>query len=108
MQDNRFGPAPHPAIGSEKEVDAVTKGIASASSELRGGGLHGTGAAGAGGDAPVGGQIGVAVADDLQAENAAPTPRNASPPLEPVVKTFPESWREDLAGSDKAFRKTLD
>ena len=108
MPDNRFAPASHFAKAPEEEVSAPDKGVASASSEPRGGGLHGTAAAGAGGDAPVGRPIDGAVAADPQARNAAPTPRNAAPSPEPVAKTFPESWREDVAGSDKAFRKTLD
>jgi len=108
MQNNRFAPASHFAKAPEEEVSAPDKGVASASSEPRGGGLHGTAAAGAGGDAPVGRPIDGAVAADPQARNAAPTPRNAAPSPEPVAKTFPESWREDVAGSDKAFRKTLD
>jgi len=43
-----------------------------------------------------------------RAKNTLPPPRNVTPAPEPAAKAFPESWREDLAGGDKAFRKTLD
>src|SRR5262249_29756462 len=64
-------------------------------------------AVGARGGAPVD-RRGDAAAPDPQAKSATPTLRNAAPPSGPVAKAFPESWREDLAGADKAFRKTLD
>jgi len=108
MQDNRFAPAPHFARAPAGEMGAGSKGVASESAEPRGGGLHDTAAAAAGGGVPVGPRIDAAFAADPQTKNAAPTPRNAAPAPEPVAKTFPESWREDLAGGDKAFRKTLD
>jgi hypothetical protein len=108
MQDNRFVPASHSAKASENDVGAASKGVASESSELRDGGPHGTASAGPEGVIPVGPQMDAAVGAEPQAKSAAPTPRNAVPASEPVTKTFPESWREDLAGGDKAFRKTLD
>jgi len=108
MPDNRFAPASHFAKAAEDEVSAPDKGVASAPSELSGGGLPGTAAAGTGGGAPVGRRSDAAVTADPQAKDAAPTSRTASPPPEPAAKTFAESWREDLAGGDKAFRKTLD
>lgn len=44
--------------------------------------------------------------------NATPERTNGGPAPRPDVRTppdtFPESWRDDLAGADKAFRKTLD
>src|SRR5215468_6013011 len=107
MQDNRFAPAPHFANAPDDAVGTASKGTASESIEPRGGGLQGAGAARAGGGVPVGAQTDAGVAAEPQAKNAAPTPRNASPAPEPVAKAFPESWREDLAGGDKAFRKTL-
>jgi len=106
MQDSRFAPASHFAQAPEGEVGAAGNGVAAAPSEPRGGGLNGTAAIGTGGGVAVGAPIDVAVAADPQAKNAAP--RNAAPAAGPVAKSLPESWREDLAGDDKAFRKTLD
>src|SRR5262249_55189192 len=103
MPDNRVAPASHSANVTE-DVSAAHKG--SASSELRG--LHSAAVAGAGGDAPVRSRIDGAVAADPQAKNAELAPKNTSPMPEPVAKAFPESWREDLSGGDKAFRRTLD
>jgi hypothetical protein len=108
MQDDRFAPAPPFAKVPGDEVGSAGKAAASESSQLKGGGLHGTAAASAGGGVPDGLRVEAAVAADPQAQNATPTPRNTAPASEPVAKTFPESWREDLAGGDKAFRKTLD
>src|SRR6266853_1199488 len=108
MPDNRVAPASHFAMAPADEVNAPDKGIASPAAEPRGGGPHGAAAPGAGGDTPVGGRIDGAVAAESQAKDVAPTPRSAPLPAEPVAKAFPESWREDLAGGDKAFRKTLD
>src|SRR5215831_3317501 len=106
MQDNGFAPALHAVRAAEGEVGADGKGVAARSSERGGGGLHGTAAA-AGGGVPGDAQIDAAVATD-QAKHAAPAPRNPASAGDPVAKAFPESWREDLAGGDKAFRKTLD
>jgi hypothetical protein len=108
MQDNRFAPPPHSANGLGGEVGAAGNGVASRSPELASGSLPGTAALGAGGSTPGDTQIDAAVAATPQPKNAAPTPKAAAPTQEPVAKTFPESWREDLAGGDKAFRKTLD
>jgi hypothetical protein len=108
MQDNRFAPPPHSANAPGDEVGAAGNGVASRSPELASGGLPGTAALGAGGSIPGGTQIDAAVAAEPQAKNVAPTPKAAAPTQEPAAKTFPESWREDLAGGDKAFRKTLD
>jgi hypothetical protein len=108
MPDNRVAPASDLAMARADEVSAPDKGIAARATDPRGSGPHGAAAPGAGGDAPVGGSIGAAIAAESQAKNVAPTPRHAALPPEPVAKTFPESWREDLAGGDKAFRRTLD
>jgi hypothetical protein len=107
MPDNHVEPASHLAKAPQN-AGAPDKGVSSASPEPRGGGVHGTAAAGAAGDAPAGRQIERTVAAGPQTKNAAPTSSNASPPAEAIAKTFPESWREDLAGGDKTFRKTLD
>src|SRR5258707_10799147 len=108
MPDNRVVPAPHFAMAPADEVSVPDNGIASRGTEPRGGSPHGAAAPGAGGDTAVGGRIDGAVAPESQAKNVAPTPRNAALPPEPDAKTFPQSWREDLACGDKAFRKTLD
>jgi hypothetical protein len=107
MPDNRVAPASDRTIAPADEV-SLDKGIAPRATEPRSGGPHSAAASGAGGDTPVDGRIDAPVAAESQAKNVAPTPRNAALPLEPGAKTFPESWREDLAGGDKAFRKTLD
>src|SRR5262249_23484412 len=101
MQDDRFAAASHLARAPEHEMGAAGKGVASLASDLKGSGPDGSAAAGAGSGVPAGTLIDAAVAADPQTKNAAPAP-------ERVAKTFPESWREDLAGGDKAFRKTLD
>jgi hypothetical protein len=45
----------------------------------------------------------------LHGEAAAASPSSASEPdTKPSASRFPESWRDDLAGADKAFRRTLD
>src|SRR5229473_1132430 len=108
MPDNRVAPASHFAMAPADEVNAPDKGIASPAAEPRGGGPHGAAVPGGGGDTPVGGRIDGAVAAESRAKDVAPTPRNAAPVSEPDAKTFPESWREGLAGGDKTFRKTLD
>jgi hypothetical protein len=106
MPDNRVTPASH--LAPAGEVSAPDKDIGSRTTEPSGGVSHGAPAPRAGGDAPVSGRIDGAVAADSQTKNVAPTPRNAALPPEPGAKIFPESWREDLAGADKAFRRTLD
>jgi hypothetical protein len=107
MPDNRVASPSHFA-NSPEDVSIADKGIASASSALRSAALHGAAGVNAGDDPQLGSRIDGAVAADPQARNAGLTPRGASPPPEPAARAFPESWREDLAGSDKAFRKTLD
>jgi hypothetical protein len=108
MPDNRVAPPSHFATAAADEVSPPDKGIASRATEPRGGGPHGAAVPGGGGDTPVDRRSDAALAADPQAKSAAPMPRNAAPVSEPDAKTFPESWREDLAGGDKAFRKTLD
>src|SRR5258708_4539766 len=108
MPDNRAAPASHFAMAPADEGSVPDNGTAPRGTEPRGGGPHGAAAPGAGGDTAVGRRIDGAVAAESQAKNVAPTPRNAALPPEPDAKTFPQSWREDLAGGDKAFRKTLD
>jgi hypothetical protein len=103
MQDSRFAPAPHFTEAHESGAGAASSGGASAPSEPAGGGPNGAAAAGA----PVGARIDAAVGANPQAKDAAPASRNA-PAAEPAAKTLPESWREELAGGDKAYRKTLD
>jgi hypothetical protein len=105
MQENRFAPVSR--VAEAPAGEAGGKGVDSASSGLRDS-LQGTAAASAGGGARVAPPVDAAVGANLQAEDAALTSRNEAPNAEPAAKTFPESWREQLAGGDKAFRKTLD
>jgi hypothetical protein len=108
MQNNRFAPTPPFAKALVDEGGAAGKGVASEFADLRGAGQHDTATAGAGGSGPADTRIEAAVAADPQARSPPPSPRNVAPGSEPVAKTLPESWREDLAGGDRAFRKTLD
>jgi hypothetical protein len=108
MQDNGFAPAPTFAEAPEDEAGAAGKDPASESSKLRAGGLHGAAAAGAGDGVPNDARSDAAAGVESQAKNPTPTRRNVTPAAERVAPTFPETWREDLAGSDKAFRRTLD
>jgi hypothetical protein len=108
MQDSRSAPTSHIAKAPGDEASVAGNGIASEPSEPKRGGLQGIAASGAAGGARVGGQVDAAVAAGLHAQDAAPSPKNTAPAPEPVAKAFPDSWREDLAGGDKAFRKTLD
>jgi len=108
MQNNRFAPTSHFAMAPGDEAGSTSKGAASQSHELTSGGLRSIAAAGAGGGPSGGTRVDTPLVAEPQAKSTAPTPRNAAPVFEPISKTFPESWREDLAGDDKAFRKTLD
>jgi hypothetical protein len=107
MQDSRFAPAPHSTEAHESGGGAASSGVASGLSEPAGGGPNGAAAAGAGDGGPVGVRTNAAVGANPQARDAAPASRNA-PASAPAAKTSSESWREDLSGGDKAFRKTLD
>jgi hypothetical protein len=104
MPDHRVAPASGLAMAPADEVSAPAKGAGDRVAAPSGGGPQGAAVPGA----PVGGRIDGAAAAGSQSRNVEPTPGNAALPPEPVAKTFPESWREDLAGDDKAFRKTLD
>src|SRR5260370_28034678 len=108
MPENRVALASDFAMAPADEVSARDKGVARRATEPRGGGRYGAALPGSGGDTPVGGRIDGAVAAESQSKSMAPAPRHATLPPQPGAKTFPESWREDLAGGDKAFRKTLD
>src|SRR5260370_4150281 len=107
MPENRVALASDFAMAPADEVSARDKGVAPRATEPRGGGPYGAAVPGSGGDTPVGGRIDGAVAAEAQSKSMAPTPRHAALPPQPVAKTFPESWREDLAGGGKAFRQTL-
>jgi hypothetical protein len=106
MQDRRFAPAPHSVVASENEAGDSGDGVASPSPEPRG--LTGRATAGARGDISSDTRIDKAIAATQQTKTIVPTPGSTGPASEPVASTFPESWREDLAGADKAFRKTLE
>ena len=106
MLGNRFTPTPPHAVDREEKGDADGKHVISTPPEAGGSNGHGaspTGAGGSGSDEAV-----RATDGPPQAKGAALAWRNAPPASEPVAKDFPESWRQDLAGGDKAFRKTLD
>ena len=102
MQDSRFTPASRVAAPPEGEAVASSS-VASAPSER-----NGAAAAGSGGGTPAGPRIDAAVGAGPQTKDAAPASSIAAPAAESAAKTFAESWREDLSGGDKAFRKTLD
>src|SRR5215470_14906513 len=106
MQDSRSAPTAQFAKAPTDEISASGKGAAFESSELSHGGLHD--AAVSGNNAAAGRQIDAAVAAAPQAQASALSPKDMALAPEPAAKTFSESWREDLAGGDKAFRKTLD
>jgi hypothetical protein len=104
MQDNRFVPASHAADVSNNEAGAASfppEAVAEdgAQSDARA-------------NAPA------ASAPPTPARNAATTPARANPEPahQPGAKkssdtspeAFPAAWREDMAGGDRAFRKTLD
>ncbi len=105
MQDSHIAPAPRAAT-PEGEA-AAGSGVAWPSSKPAGGAPNTAAAAGRGG-APLGARIDAAMSASAQTKDAAPTSRNAASIAEPAARTFPESWREDLSGGDRAFRKTLD
>jgi hypothetical protein len=107
MQDSHIAPAPRAAT-PEGEAGTAGSAVASGPAEPAGGGPNGAVAAGSGGGAPLGARIDAAVGVSPQAKEATPTSGNAAPAAEPAAKGFPDSWREDLSGGDKAFRKTLD
>ncbi|HMA73008.1 MAG TPA: hypothetical protein VKP67_16235 [Xanthobacteraceae bacterium] len=108
MRDNRFAPTPHFAIASEDGAVAGGEGIGSGPPEVRNDVPRDVPAAGAGRGMPSGTRMDATNAAQPRAKNTSPPPRNVTPAPEPAAKAFPESWREDLAGGDKAFRKTLD
>jgi hypothetical protein len=96
MQDNRFVPASHAADVSTDEA-----GAASPSPEGTEAG-EGSGAAG-------GARVNPPAAQTPAKNAATPAPGNPEPALQAGTKdAFPESWRDDMAGGDRAFRKTLD
>src|SRR6266481_3686098 len=104
MPGNRFALTPHFAMAPEDEGGATGNGVASRPPELGSSGPQGTPTPGVGGSAPASTRTDATAAAEPQADNVAPASRNAAP----AAKSFPETWRQDLAGSDKAFRKTLD
>lgn len=101
MQDDRSAPASHLAKPPDGEAAAP---LSSAPAEDK-----------ATGGAPGGNRTGPPAA--LQTRSAAPVRADTEPAPHPDEKKsperfpeerFPESWRDHLAGGDKAFRKTLD
>jgi len=92
MQDDRSAPAASAAAPSGGGTGAV-EGAHPAPGHTAGNG----GQAHAGGTPPLHGDAGAA------ASEPAPHADSRKPP-----DRFPDSWRDDLAGPDKAFRRTLD
>ncbi len=99
MQDNRFGATPQVAAAADGQAGEASEGIAARSAAPAGSGRQSAAVAGSGTPADTAAGIG-------PASQPAPNPRGA--PAAESAKAFPESWREELAGGDKAFRKTLD
>jgi hypothetical protein len=107
MQDNRFAPAPHAADALDGEPAAPSSSASSESTE-----------AGAEGGTPGGPRIDPrsATAPRTPPKSTTPARGSAEPAPQPDAKKspegfadkFPNFWREDMAGGDKAFRKTLD
>jgi hypothetical protein len=133
MPGNRFAPTPPYALAPENETGAARE--RSAVRAEGGGGAPAAAAPGGGVEGTPGGARNVAPAAAPDPPESAPAPSspaesatadNASPANRPVTrrsappepknlpdknvpdKGFPETWRQDLAGGDKAFRKTLD
>jgi hypothetical protein len=96
MQDNRSAPAASAAAPSGGGAGAV-EGAHPVPRHTAGDG----GQAHGGGTPPL--------HDDASAASSEPAPHaDSKKPPDRFPDRFPESWREDLAGPDKAFRKTLD
>jgi len=121
MRGNRFAPTPHFAMAPQDERGAAGKNAASLPSKTGGSGVPGTAPAGTAGGFTGGAQADTTAAALPQAGHAVPASEPAAKPVaapapEPAAtrlpetfpQTFPETWRQDLAGSDKAFRRTLD
>lgn len=107
MQDNGFAPTPYFAAASTDAPGSADHAVASGSSKVVSDDRrHGAGVAG--GELPGGAQTDTALVPEPQAKNVPPMQRSAAPAPRPAAQTFPESWRDELAGGDKAFRKTLD
>ncbi len=114
MQDNRSAPAAQAARPSGDEGASEARPVRRHSAG-EGGPAHG------GGTPPLHGEADAASLPGDYTAGAAPTdddrtmaPAHAAAGPAPDVDAkkppdrFPESWRDDLAGPDKAFRKTLE
>jgi hypothetical protein len=102
MQDNRSAPASHLAQPPNDEAAAASLSSAPAGDEAAGGAPGGDRT-----DPPAAPQMRSAAPERAGIEPAPPPDEKKSPGRFPEER-FPESWRDHLAGSDKAFRKTLD
>ena len=124
MPGNRFAPTPSYAMAPEDEGGTAKRAPAPRAADVGGGAPDGAASAGAGGEDAGAARAEAAAAGAPRVDGASP-PRNAAHPPEPnrvldervpdkgsrtraPDRGFPETWRQDLAGSDKAFRKTLD
>ena len=111
MPDNRFAPTPHFSAAPAAPEDrggTTRKDVASGTPDVGGSGIQDVAPASDGDIATGAAATNAAAAARPQAPDAAPAPPNIAPAPQPVGKRFPESWRQDLAGNDKVFRKTLD
>jgi hypothetical protein len=112
MLGNRFAPTPRYALAPDNESGAARERSA-ARAEVSGNPARvesnsaGGAPAGASAAAPA---AALATLDNAAVANTtvddASLPRADAPP--PAPKGFPDTWRQDLAGGDKTFRKTLD
>jgi hypothetical protein len=115
MQDNRSAPAAQAArpSGDEGAPEGARRHGAGEGGEAQGNGtlpLLGEADAASSASASAGKRSAGTAPDD--ARTAAPAHASAGPGPDVDAKKppdrFPDSWRDDLAGPDKAFRKTLD
>jgi hypothetical protein len=102
MQDNRSAPASHAAKPPDGEAAAASLSSAPAEDRATGGTPGGIRT-----DPPAAPQTRNATPARAGIELTAQPDEKKSPERFPEER-FPESWRDHLAGSDKAFRKTLD
>jgi hypothetical protein len=119
MQDNRSAPAAQAArpSGDEGASEGArpARGLgAGEGSQAHGGGtppLQGEAGAASSASAPAGDHTAGAPPDHARTVTPARASAGPAPDVDakkPPDDRFPASWRDDLAGPDKAFRKTLD
>jgi hypothetical protein len=115
MQSNRFAPTPDYAMAPANEGGAGRRAPTARAAEI-GDGAPDAMATPDAASADWSCAHAETVAASAPQVDDALAPRNAPPPPAPKSdidkripdKGFPETWRQDLAGNDRAFRKTLD